>query len=72
VTFRAVSLARASEQANKADANLLIAFRVEAELRACDLFDPTNTVLSSNISPVEEPGTFTFKMNLQLKRPFKL
>jgi type IV pilus assembly protein PilM len=71
VTFRAVSLASLSERA-QADANLSMAYAVQAELRSSALFEPTNTVLSSNLGPREEPGTFTFKMNIQLKRPLKL
>jgi type IV pilus assembly protein PilM len=71
VTFRAVSLASLNERA-QADANLLMAYAVRAELQKSSLFDPTNTVLSSSLGPVEDPGTFTFKMNIQLKRPLKL
>jgi type IV pilus assembly protein PilM len=71
VTFRAVSLASLSEKAAP-DANLVTAYAVEAELRSSALFDPTNTALSSNLGPTEDPGTFTFKMNIQLKRPLKL
>ncbi|MGA2662204.1 MAG: hypothetical protein ABSH34_32390, partial [Verrucomicrobiota bacterium] len=72
VTFRAVSLASLSEKENKADANLSMAYAVQAELRSSALFEPTNTVLSSNLGPIEDPGSFTFKMNIQLKRPLKL
>jgi hypothetical protein len=75
VTFRAVSLTSFSMDANKtvkADANQVMAFAVEAELQSSPMFDPTNTKLSSIIGQIEEPGTFTFKMTLQLKRPLKL
>jgi len=71
VTIRGVSLASLSEKA-QADANLVMAYAVQAELRASALFDPTNTALSSSLGPIEDPGTFTFKMNIQLKRPLKL
>jgi type IV pilus assembly protein PilM len=71
VTFRAISLASLSEKA-QADANLVTAYAVEAELKSSALFDPTNTTLSSSLGPTEDPGTFTFKMTLQLKRPLKL
>jgi type IV pilus assembly protein PilM len=71
VTFRGVSLASLSEKA-QADANLVMAYAVQAELRGSALFDPTNTALSSSLGPIEDPGTFTFKMNIQLKRPLKL
>ena len=66
VTFRAVSLPA------QADANQVMAYAVENALRSSALFDPTNTALSSSLGPTEEPGTFTFKMNIQLKRPLKL
>ena len=75
VTFRAVSLTSFSTDARRtpsADANQVMAFAVEAELQSSPLFDPTNTKLSSIIGQLEEPGTFTFKMTLQLKRPLKL
>jgi type IV pilus assembly protein PilM len=71
VTFRAVSLASLSERA-QADANMSMAYAVEAELRSSALFEPTNTALSSALGPREDPGTFIFKMNIQLKRPLKL
>jgi hypothetical protein len=29
-------------------------------------------VLSSTLGAIEDPGTFTFKMKIQLKRPLKL
>jgi hypothetical protein len=66
VTFRAVSLP------SQADANQVMAYAVENALRSSALFDPTNTALSSSLGPTEDPGTFTFKMNIQLKRPLKL
>jgi hypothetical protein len=71
VTFRAVSLASLSEKANKADANEVMAYAVQAELQSSALFVPTN-MLSSSLGPPEDPGTFTFKMTIQLKRPLKL
>jgi len=66
VTFRAVSLPA------QADANQVMAYDVQNALRSSALFDPTNTALSSTLGPTEDPGTFTFKMNIQLKRPLKL
>jgi hypothetical protein len=54
------------------DANKSVAFAVLAELKANPLFDATNTVFSSLISAEEAPGTFSFKISAQLKRPLKL
>jgi len=71
VTFRAVSLASLSEKV-QADANQVMAYAVQAEMRSSALFDPTNTKLASIMGVPEDPGTFTFKMNIQLKRPLKL
>ncbi len=72
VTFRAVSLANVSERDNRSDANQVIAYAVESYLRNSALFDPTNTALDKNLGQIEDPGTFTFKMNIRLKRPLKL
>ncbi|MGO9200770.1 MAG: type IV pilus assembly protein PilM [Limisphaerales bacterium] len=71
VTFRAVSLASLSEKV-QADANQVMAYAVQAEMRSSALFDPTNTKLASIMGVPEDTGTFTFKMNIQLKRPLKL
>ena len=67
ITFRAISLAYAQPDANKS-----IAFAVLSELKENPMFDSTNTVFSSLISAEEPPGTFTFKITAQLKRPLKL
>jgi len=67
ITFRAVSLAYAEASANKE-----VAFKVLDALKSSPMFDSTNTVFSSIISPEEAPGTFTFKITAQLKRPLKL
>ena len=49
-----------------------MAYAVQAEMRSSALFDPTNTKLASIMGVPEDTGTFTFKMNIQLKRPLKL
>jgi len=67
ITFRSISLAYVQPDANKS-----VAFAVLAELKANPLFDATNTVFSSLISAEEAPGTFSFKISAQLKRPLKL
>jgi hypothetical protein len=74
VTFRAVSPNAVSEQAGAA-ANQAVAYEVASLLKSTNssnLFDPTNTVLDEKLGAVEESGTFTFKMNLFLKRPLRL
>lgn len=67
ITFRAISLQSAS-----AAANTELAFTVLNELRASPLFDDKKTQFSGNISADEPPGTFTFGVNVKLKRPLKL
>ena len=69
ITFRAVSLNRASPSAKTE-----LAFAVLKELQSSPLFDPDEkkTKFSSNISEDEPPGTFTFGVNVGLKRPLKL
>jgi hypothetical protein len=67
LTFRAISLQSAS-----AAANTELAFTVLNELRASPLFDDKKTQFSGNISADEPPGTFTFGVNVKLKRPLKL
>jgi hypothetical protein len=67
LTCRAVSLLSVDSAANRD-----MAFRVEEALKSSSLFDPTNTFLSSQASPEEAPGTFTFSVTVQLKRPLKL
>ncbi len=67
LTFRAISLQSAS-----ASANTELAFTVLNELKASPLFDSEKTQFSGNISADEPPGTFTFGVNVKLKRPLKL
>ncbi len=67
VTFRAISLAKKS-----ADADTQTAFAVLNELRNSPMFDPKETEFSGGVSQVEPPGTFTFPINIKLKRPLKL
>jgi len=67
VTFRAISLTKAS-----AAANTELAFAVRDELRNSSKFDPKETEFAGNISPDEPPGTFTFPITIKLKRPLKL
>lgn len=67
ITFRAVSLTQASPNANSD-----IAFAVEDEIKHSRLFDPAATHLSPNLSPDEPPGTFTFVVEVKLKKPLKL
>jgi type IV pilus assembly protein PilM len=69
LTFRAVSLAQSTGQA---DANKATAFTVLNELRNSSFFDATNTVFSGDIGGEEPPGTFTFKVDAYLKHPLKL
>ena len=75
VTFRAVSHTKIAVDANKE-----LAFAVLAELRNCPLFDGderatkfiVNPATNSQISEEEPPGTFTFGVQIELKRPLKL
>ena len=49
-----------------------IPFALQAELAASPLFNPTNIVLSPQVTPDEATSTFTFEVTLGLKRPLKL
>jgi type IV pilus assembly protein PilM len=69
VTFRAISL---STQTGQADANKAILYSVVDEIKNSPLFDADETAPTSEISPDEPPGTFTFSVNVGLKRPLKL
>jgi type IV pilus assembly protein PilM len=69
ITFRAVSLTRAS---NQPEANKSIAYRVVDEIRASPLFDAEQTRFASDVGNEEEPGTFTFTVIAKLKRELKL
>lgn len=55
-----------------ADANITVAYAVENELKASAMFNPTNTLLSPQLTPDEASGTVTFEVRLALKRPIKL
>jgi type IV pilus assembly protein PilM len=46
-----------------------IAYAVESEMRASPLFDPKTTALSGQITPDDATGTFTFGLNIGLKKP---
>jgi hypothetical protein len=69
ITFRAVSLENA-----KAGANKEIVYAVLGGITSNPLFDPdpAETKDTGNIGPVEDPGTFTFKLIVGLKRPLSL
>ena len=64
---RAVSLS-----STVASGNTDLAFTFLEALRTSPLFEPEQTQFSGNIGPDEPPGTFTFAVNLALKRPLKL
>ena len=65
VTFRAVNL---NETAN----NDLI-YELERQVKESPLFDPRETSLSGNMDRADAAATtFTFPLNLKLKRPIKL
>ena len=66
VTFRGVSLEHLSPNANKD-----IAFAVQNELKASPLFDPAKTELDGDIKPDETNLTFSFGVQLSLKRTIK-
>ncbi len=55
-----------------ADANITVAYAVENELKANALFNPTNTLLSPQLTPDEASGTVAFEVKLALRRPIKL
>jgi len=68
VTFRAVSLAWVSPEANKE-----IFYSVLNEIRNSPLVDAANTKDDGKgVSNDEPPGTFTFGISVALKRPLKL
>ena len=63
VIFRGVSLEHLSPNANKD-----IAFAVQNELKTSPLFDPAKTELDGDIKPDETNLTFSFGLQLSLKR----
>ncbi|HTL55245.1 MAG TPA: type IV pilus assembly protein PilM [Candidatus Limnocylindrales bacterium] len=69
ITFRAVSLENV-----KAGANKEIVYAVLGGITSNPLFDPdpAETKDTGNIGAIEEPGTFTFKLIVGLKRPLSL
>lgn len=69
VTFRAVSLSSVSPDANKD-----VLFAVVDALRNSPMFDPDpkETRPVGDIGAEEPPGTFTFGVEVRLKRPMKL
>ena len=69
ITFRALSLASVS-----ADANKDTAFTVLTELRNSPMVDPdpAETKFTSDVGNEEPPGTFTFSVTVKLKHPLAL
>jgi len=68
ITFRAVSLASISAEANKE-----IVYAMLKEIKESPLFDPDWTDPDGKgIGSEEPPGTFTFGITVGLKRPFKM
>ena len=63
-------ICRAVDVANN-EARQAIPFALEAELKASPMFNPTNTVLSPEVTPDASGTTFTFGVTLGLKRPMK-
>ena len=57
--------------ASEPSANTRVAFALQEALQASPLFDKEETQLSGEINQDEATGTFTFGMNLKLKRPLK-
>jgi hypothetical protein len=55
-----------------ASANTDIAYAVERALKESPLFDKDETHLSGTINPTDPNGTFTFGVDVKLKRPLKL
>ena len=53
-------------------ANDKLAFELEKQLQASPLFDPKETKLTGDKNVEEGALTFTFKVQLKLKRPLKL
>jgi type IV pilus assembly protein PilM len=64
---RAVNLSAIDPSANSA-----IAYAVEAQLKACPVFDPKTTQLTGQITPDDSNGTLTFGVTLMLQNPLKL
>ena len=54
------------------EAREAIPFALQAELNASPWFNPSNTVLSPQVTPDDATSTFTFGVTLGLKRPLKL
>jgi type IV pilus assembly protein PilM len=69
ITFRAVSLENV-----KAGANKEIVYAVLGGITSNPMFDPdpAETKDTGNVGAVEDPGTFTFKLIVGLKRPLSL
>ena len=61
---------RAVDVANN-EARQVIPFALEKELRESPMFNPTNTVLSPEVTPDANGVTFSFGVTLGLKRPMK-
>lgn len=61
---------RAVDVAN-GEARQAIPFALQAELVASQMFNPTNTVLSPEVTPDSVGATFSFGVTLGLKRPMK-
>ena len=66
-TFRAISQTSVSPDANKETA-----FALLNELKNSPMFDAEETKFAGDIGSDELPGTFTFVVNIKLKRPLKL
>ena len=64
---RAVSLTAVNSAANTD-----LAFAVENALRDSPMFDPKGTSLQGQIGADEPDGTYTFGVNLVLKKPLQL
>jgi type IV pilus assembly protein PilM len=69
ITCRAVDVTSAG---GVASANTDIAYAVERVLKESPLFDKDETRLSGTINPTDANGTFTFGVDVKLKRPLKL
>jgi type IV pilus assembly protein PilM len=69
VLFRGVDLTKTTSVAS---ANSDIAYAVENALKNSPLFDKDATQLAGTIDPGDSTGTFSFGVNLKLKRPLKL
>jgi hypothetical protein len=66
LTCRAVSLTAINSAANTD-----LAFAVENALRASPMFDPKATSLQGQIGADDQDGTYTFGVNLVLKKPLE-